>query len=268
MSDEVGDQQTIAETAAQLGAIGERDHTHKLEVKCRYGDEGACTALASIYRFACSAEYEGQTHGRHSSTSNDSSKDKASSKGLTACSRLADLYLRGAGVAQDTVAAEKLLRAGCQRKHVQSCFTLGVLKNFGFPERTSNDNTEASSSEPNTIAVDKGEAEDYLTVACFNGHGIACSILAHNFNQMPRTPRNVATTAALFHRACKLNHMPSCSNFGQMCVHGVGLAQPDLKLARQCLSKACIAKQISACEALEKLDEKEKEMQNAKKAPK
>lgn len=280
------DEAEVARLVAERKRFAERERQQKVEVKCRYGDEEACVALASMYRFNCSnaaqdlagptSEDEEHSASPPSNPSSPSSsattaatttittKSKvADPEALTDCSRLANLYLRGVGVKRNTAAAVKLLDFGCRSRHMNSCFSLGVMLNFGFPEEGSSTATSTSTSTSDEIpadqriAIDKEAASDYLTTACMGGHGTACNLVAQNFLDVrPATAASRAAAAAMHHRACELNHMASCANFGLMCLYGVGMRGPHLDLAEKYLTKACDAKHIAACDGLQTLEER------------
>ena len=250
------DERKINRLVEERKQLEERERVHKVEKRCRYGDADACKALASMYRFTCGNAAEAIASA---ASKLDTPSKKVAPQALTACSKLANLYLRGVGVEQNAGNAMKLLHFGCQHQHVNSCFTAGVLRNFGFP-----DGGQEQVSAANRIEVDKGMANDYLTVACFGGHGTACNLLAQNFNEVkPPTQQSKATTAGLFHRACELNHVASCANFGLMCLYGVGMRQPDHSLAKKYLTRACDAKHIAACNGLQTLTRMLKELDDA-----
>ena len=263
------DEADVARLVAERKRFEERERQQKVEVKCRYGDEEACVALASMYRFNCSNAAQDlagpASEEKHAASSSPppsnatAANNVANPEALTDCSRLANLYLRGVGVKRNTAAAVKLLDFGCRSRHMNSCFSLGVMLNFGFPEEGTAESAATTSDvipADQRIAIDKDAASDYLTTACMGGHGTACNLVAQNFlNVRPATAASRAAAAAMHHRACELNHMASCANFGLMCLYGVGMRGPHLDLAEKYLTKACDAKHIAACDGLRTLEE-------------
>ena len=246
--------------------LRKRDDQQKIEVKCRYGDEIACRELAALYRAECSSAAVAVSGGSTDKQGQAVNK-KTFGDGLTACSRLANMYLQGVGVDQSIENAIKLYEFGCEQNHVHSCFSIGtvLLSQSKADSTTYTENKSADDSLDGKDSV-KARATDYLTAACFRGHGAACNTLAQFYSDLrPRTSQSVAASAALFHRACEMNHMSSCSNFGLMCLYGIGLEKPDLTLAKKYLERACDAKFIGACDGLKtlaKLEIKQKQKQD------
>jgi TPR repeat protein len=218
----------VRRRVAERSVLEHRGRIQKTETKCRYGDQDACVALANMLRMACGSLNTGGAGGPPAAAMSPTARGDA----LTSCGQLADLCLRGVGVQRDGPGAEKLLHFACSGGNYHACFTLGLLKQYGFPEEGNSEGVPAAS----LIGVDQGLATDLLTAACQGGNATACNIVADGFMSKPgRTRKDLFCAAGLFQRACELNHLSSCTNIGLMCMHGVGMQRPYPELAEKCV---------------------------------
>jgi TPR repeat protein len=223
----------IRRRVAERASLERRERIQTTETKCRYGDADACVALANMLRMACGSLSPGSGGGE---TAPAAMSPAARGDALASCGQLADLYLRGVGVPRSAAAAEKLYDVVCSGGNAHACFTLGMLKQYGFPEPGG----EEGGGVPvgSLIAVDRARARDYLMAACRGGNATACNIVADGFWRKPgRTKEDVISAVGLFQQACELNHFASCTNIGLMCMHGVGMERPYPELAEKCVCR-------------------------------
>ncbi|MFT6399209.1 MAG: hypothetical protein ACJAYU_003974 [Bradymonadia bacterium] len=143
------------------------------------------------------------------------------------CNNAGILLRDGQGVAQDPVAALLLFQSACAAEYWVACEAFGRLV---MPE---------GEAHPSF-----GAAKESLQRACMQGEELlACITLAEWSQTLDEDPE---AARRFYSRACNLNDVPACVDFGRMAHSGIG-GPVDQETGRLLLDMGCRRGVLTAC---------------------
>jgi len=93
------------------------------------------------------------------------------------------------------------------------------------------------------------QAASLFKKGCNSGGPVACSMLAHTFQQGLGVPVHAPTAAQLFQKSCDGGYAKACHNLALMLGNGAGVPA-DMPRAVTLLDKACTGQAWKACASL------------------
>lgn len=182
------------------------------------------------------------------------------------CWRLGELYRHGAGVPEDGIKAEELIKLSCDDENVYGCHSLASLYESGakgLPKALSkavklfSDLCEKSHwrscvrlgaryEHGGGVDKDPSRAAKFYEDACNHGDKEGCNGLGYLLSIGRGVPKNESKAIELFRTACEANEPKSCANLGNAHRDGAGLAKSD-SLAYQFYERSCSMKNRISC---------------------
>jgi TPR repeat protein len=196
------------------------------------------------------------------------------------CSRLANAYAHGRGVAVDEARAVALygrsialLTPSCDKGDAQDCDALGTLyvKGNGVPKDEARAlalftkacnggsalgcaNLAIMYANGEGVTGDQARALALYQHACDGGTALACSNLGLMYKRGENVPKDEARALALFTKACAGDYALGCSNLGNAYATGEG-ATKDEQRALALYKQACDGDSAYGCAKLGELYE-------------
>ena len=196
------------------------------ENECKRGIANACTRLgeinraASKYDSAATLFKQGCDHGDP-----------------VGCSKLADLYLVGEGVPQNTERSALLFQQGCDKGNGSSCAKLALLLTGGWG-----------------LARDDVRAARLNRQGCDLGDKHACAELGEMYLVGRGVIENQARAATLLDTACDGGVATACDSLGYIYANGLGVTKDDVRAAalyrQACDTRGSFSRSASGCEHL------------------
>ena len=147
----------------------------------------------------------------------------------TACTRLAQRYASGLGIAEDDAEANRLFERACDLDVPDACYDLAVRHERG------------TGTKPDDAA-----ALRLYRKGCDLNQARSCENLGHRYSAGKAVQEDDTVANALFRKACDLGSPYGCFSLGFQYAVGAGVTKDDAA-ANALYRKACDAGVVSAC---------------------